>query len=169
MLHGSVRLQEAETASSSGRSRSASAMAELFAPLASTPGAFGLTDDAAILPERAEHDVVLPGDRQTLLDALDDPRDPLFPSDLRIALPAEHPANRPRPAEPLACKECGRQRHEQWRAAARYRIDVGQMAGSVGANEKQAVANLQGHRQRDEAPTLKRRLGRRERHRERDQ
>jgi hypothetical protein len=33
MLHGSVRLQGSETAGSSGRSRSASAMAELFAPL----------------------------------------------------------------------------------------------------------------------------------------
>jgi hypothetical protein len=33
MLHGSVRLQVSETAGSAGRSRSASAMAELFAPL----------------------------------------------------------------------------------------------------------------------------------------
>src|ERR1700744_1530554 len=33
MLHGSVRFQMSETAASAGRSRSASAMAELFAPL----------------------------------------------------------------------------------------------------------------------------------------
>src|SRR3984885_10221971 len=33
MLHGSVRLQVSETAGSAGRSRSASAMAELFAPV----------------------------------------------------------------------------------------------------------------------------------------
>jgi thiamine-monophosphate kinase len=37
-------------------------IAELFAPLASAPGAFGLTDDAAIVPARTGHDLVVTTD-----------------------------------------------------------------------------------------------------------
>jgi thiamine-monophosphate kinase len=37
-------------------------IAQLFAPLAETPGAFGLTDDAALLPARAGHDLVVTTD-----------------------------------------------------------------------------------------------------------
>jgi len=37
-------------------------IAELFAPLATAPGAFGLTDDAAIVPPRAGHDLVVTTD-----------------------------------------------------------------------------------------------------------
>ena len=37
-------------------------IAQLFAPLAEAPGAFGLTDDAALLPARAGHDLVVTTD-----------------------------------------------------------------------------------------------------------
>ena len=37
-------------------------IAQIFAPLAKTPGAFGLTDDAAVLQQRAGHDLVVTTD-----------------------------------------------------------------------------------------------------------
>ena len=37
-------------------------IAQIFAPLAEAPGAFGLTDDAALLPARAGHDLVVTTD-----------------------------------------------------------------------------------------------------------
>jgi len=39
-----------------------SLIAQVFAPLATAPGAFGLTDDVALLPSRAGHDVVVTTD-----------------------------------------------------------------------------------------------------------
>ena len=38
-------------------------IAEIFAPLATAPGAFGLTDDAAIIPQRPGFDLVVTTDQ----------------------------------------------------------------------------------------------------------
>jgi thiamine-monophosphate kinase len=37
-------------------------IAELFAPLATAPGAFGLKDDVAVMPQRPDHDLVVAAD-----------------------------------------------------------------------------------------------------------
>ena len=49
---------------------------------------------------QAQDDVVLAGDRQDLVDAVDDPLEPLLAADLRVALAGEHPADGARASQP---------------------------------------------------------------------
>jgi thiamine-monophosphate kinase len=50
------------TNSSSDRPSEFALIAELFAPLADTPGAFGLKDDAAVIAPPAGHELVITTD-----------------------------------------------------------------------------------------------------------
>ena len=63
-------------------------IAQLFAPLAEAPGAFGLTDDVALLPARADHDLVVTTD--ALVEGVhflaDDPPDSIAKKALRANL-----------------------------------------------------------------------------------
>src|SRR5690242_14664840 len=63
-------------------------IAELFAPLAKSPNAFGLKDDAATLPQRARHDIVVTTDTIVagvhFLDG--DPADTVAQKALRVNL-----------------------------------------------------------------------------------
>ena len=66
-----------------------------------------LLGELGVLPEavlvvvlQPQDDVVLAGDRQHRVDALDDPLQPLLAAHLGIALAGEHPADGPRPAQP---------------------------------------------------------------------
>jgi len=65
-----------------------SLIAQVFAPLATAQGAFGLTDDVALLPARADHDVVVTTD--ALVEGIhflaDDPADSVARKALRVNL-----------------------------------------------------------------------------------
>jgi thiamine-monophosphate kinase len=63
-------------------------IAQIFAPLAEAPGAFGLTDDVALLPARAGHDLVVTTDAlvESVHFLADDPPDSIAKKALRANL-----------------------------------------------------------------------------------
>ncbi len=98
-----------------------------------------LLGELGILPEavlvvvfETQDDVVLTGGRQDLVDALDDPVEPLAAADLGIALAGEHAADRPRPAEPP-------RDFDQRRLRDRLRACGASGSGLVKSGEQQSI------------------------------